>query len=349
LAGACSSGSDKAADPPASTTPLVVTYEFSGTAATVDGTAVPADLLGARVNEVQTIPEVAQVVLGTAGSITQPGTTQPMPAVVTAVLDEEISFLLIDAEVTRRGVEVTDRHRELARIQFNGRYGGYGTKLPTAFVDRYLEQYARSIALDIALKPVISDAELRAAYDQEPSKYERVCVRHILLTSEADATKTLADLKSGGDFATLAAERSQDPGSAKDGGELGCVARGTFVDTFEKTAWEGPVNQLLGPVPSEFGLHVMQITRREVFPFEDAKDDVRADLSPPAFQELSSWLQARRVTADITVDARYGTWQKELGRLVPLGGDAAGLTLTPAADSTEAGGAAEGGTTATTG
>lgn len=333
LVGACTGGDDvQAASTPTTSaaTPVVVTYEFSGSAAVVEGTDIPAERLGARVNEVQVSPEVAQVVLGSAGNLTQPGTTQPMPAVVTAILDEEISFILIDDEVVERGIAVTDRHRELARIQFNGRYGGFGDKLPKAFMDRYLEQYAQSIALDIALKPVIADADLKAAYDKEPAKYERACVRHILLTSEADAAKTVADLKAGADFGTLAKERSKDGGSASAGGELGCVARGTFVDSFEKATWEAPVNEILGPVASDFGLHVMEVTRREVLPFDEAKEDVRAELSPPAFQELGSWLAVRRSSANVTVDKRYGTWDDTVGQLVPLGGAAAGLTLTPA-------------------
>ncbi len=327
----CSSKPDvQAASAPTTVGSVVVTYEFSGSAAVVEGTDIPAERLGARVNEVQVSPEVAQVVLGTAGNLTQPGTSQPNPAVVTAILDEEISFILIDDEVAKRGIEVTERHRELALIQFNGRYGGFGAKLPQAFVDRYLDQYAQSIALDIALKPPISDAELKAAYDKEPAKYERACVRHVLLTSEADATKAAADLKAGADFATVAKERSQDGGSAPAGGELGCVARGTFVDSFEKATWEAPVNEILGPVASEFGLHVIQVTRREVFSFDEAKEDVRAELSPPAFQELGSWLSVRRAAANVTVDKRYGTWDDPIGQLVPLGGAAAGLTLTPA-------------------
>ena len=330
-AGCSSSQPDaQASSAPSTVGSVVVNYEFSGSAANVEGTDIPAARLGSRVNEVQVSPEVAQVVLGTAGNLTQPGTSQPNPAVVTAILDEEISFILIDAEVAKRAIAVTDRHRELARIQFNAKYGGYGDKLPQAFVDRYLDQYAKSIALDIALKPLIADAELRAAYDKEPAKYERACVRHILLTSEADAAKAVADIKAGADFATVAKERSQDGGSAPAGGELGCVARGTFVDSFEKATWEAPVNTVLGPVASEFGLHVIQVTRREVFSFDEAKEDVRAELSPPVFQELGSWLQVRRAAAKVAVDERYGTWDDLLGQLIPLGGAASGLTLTPA-------------------
>ena len=65
---------------------------------------------------------------------------------------------------------------------------------------------------------------------------EEIDVRHILVETEEEAEEVLALLRAGEDFAELAKEHSQDPGSADKGGALGFNGRGSFVKEFEDAA-----------------------------------------------------------------------------------------------------------------
>ena len=87
----------------------------------------------------------------------------------------------------------------------------------------------------------MSDADLRAAYEKDKSRLqvpEKRHARHILITAKDDAAalaqaqQVLAQVKSGKDFAELAKQYSQDPGSAHNGGDLGWAERSSFVTPF---------------------------------------------------------------------------------------------------------------------
>lgn len=101
-----------------------------------------------------------------------------------------------------------------------------------------------------------------------PSNLKEVCARHILLKIDAAASgaeakarqradEILAALQSGTDFAQLARKFSEDEGSAKGGGDLGCFARGAMVEELESMAFALAVGEA-GLAKSPFGLHVIQ-------------------------------------------------------------------------------------------
>lgn len=93
---------------------------------------------------------------------------------------------------------------------------------------------------------------------------EEVCVRHIQLTSAANANDVLAKLKEGADFAALARERSRDEATAAAGGDLGCFARSSAASrsAFEKAAFAAREGEITGPVESQLGHHVLVVYDR---------------------------------------------------------------------------------------
>jgi len=109
---------------------------------------------------------------------------------------------------------------------------------------------------------------------QSPEMVTNTHVRHILIRTGADfnddeARAKLLELKkeieNGADFATLATEYSQDPGSALMGGDLGWTAPGAFVPAFENTMKALAEGQISEPFQSQFGWHILQVLgRREV-------------------------------------------------------------------------------------
>ncbi len=140
--------------------------------------------------------------------------------------------------------------------------------------------------MDAANKPADSvlEALARANYKSNPKRFdlpEETRARHILIrldTPEAKvkATEILGELQKGGDFAVIAKEKSQDPGSAAQGGDLGFFPKGRMVPPFEEalTQLKKP-GELSGVIESQFGYHVIKLEDRKnsgVRPFEDVKE-----------------------------------------------------------------------------
>ena len=88
-----------------------------------------------------------------------------------------------------------------------------------------------------------------------------VCASHILVPEKVDAEKLKLEIKNYEDFQQLAAIYSQCP-SGRKGGYLGCFGRGQMVKEFEKAAWEANLNEVVGPVKTQFGYHLIWVNRK---------------------------------------------------------------------------------------
>lgn len=113
------------------------------------------------------------------------------------------------------------------------------------------------------------------------------CVKHILVASKAEADAIVKDLGAGGDFAKIATAKSQDPGSASEGGELGCIAPGETVTNFDKASFSAPLNQPQ-VVQTEYGWHVLIVTKRTdagLRPLADVAPLIREQLTREAAQK----------------------------------------------------------------
>jgi peptidyl-prolyl cis-trans isomerase C len=111
-------------------------------------------------------------------------------------------------------------------------------------------------------KMKVSDAAIKQVYEDELKKLkpeEEVSARHILVPTEDEAKAIMVKLKAGGDFAALAKELSKDTGSGAEGGSLGYFTKGKMVPEFEKAAFEGKKGDLLEPVKSQFGWHIIKV------------------------------------------------------------------------------------------
>ena len=81
---------------------------------------------------------------------------------------------------------------------------------------------------------------------------------HILVKNAKDADSIMSRLQKGEDFAELAKRFSKCPSKSK-GGNLGWFGKGEMVPEFEKAAFEGKIGEIVGPVKTEFGYHIIKI------------------------------------------------------------------------------------------
>jgi peptidyl-prolyl cis-trans isomerase C len=86
--------------------------------------------------------------------------------------------------------------------------------------------------------------------------------RHILVDSEDLCNELKAKIEGGEDFAALAQEHSSCP-SGKNGGNLGTFGPGQMVPEFDKVVFSAPVNEVQGPVKTQFGYHLLEVTERQ--------------------------------------------------------------------------------------
>jgi peptidyl-prolyl cis-trans isomerase C len=85
--------------------------------------------------------------------------------------------------------------------------------------------------------------------------------RHILVESEEQCNDLKAQIEAGADFADLARQYSKCP-SGQQGGDLGEFSQGMMVPEFDQVVFSAPVNEVQGPVKTQFGYHLLEVTSR---------------------------------------------------------------------------------------
>jgi foldase protein PrsA len=139
----------------------------------------------------------------------------------------------------------------------------------------------QQLILEKAVAPQVhvSDADVKAYFDKNHAVFDKpaqVKARHILVADQAKANEVLAKLKAGGSWDALAKQYSTDPASKDKGGELGYFGRGQMVPQFQDAAFGAKVGQIVGPIKSPFGYHIIQV--------EDKKPAVKATLASTSDQ-----------------------------------------------------------------
>lgn len=190
---------------------------------------------------------------------------------------------------------------------------------------RYIEISLAELSASIT----VSEAQLRAYFEEQKTKNpdaytqpEQRRVRHILLqvsdpkddaAAKAKAEQILKRAQGGEDFAKLAQEFSQDPGSAKQGGDLGMSERKVWVAPFADAAFSMSVGEIRGPVKTQFGYHILKldaIQPSSTRTFEQGRSDIEAEYRRSEADRLFNSLQDRvadaalQNTTDIEVVAR---------------------------------------------
>lgn len=212
-------------------------------------------------------------------------------------------------------------------------------------------QYAELRLDAIAAAITVSQDELEAWYKQNQARYvepEKRHARHILITLEgkqdaaadaaalAKAQDVLKQARAGGDFAALAKKYSQDPGSAKQGGDLGWALRGAYVKPFADKLFTMKAGEFSEPVKTQFGYHVIKlddIQAEHSRTLADARAqieaDYRRDRASDLFGDRQEQLQQKLETsagADLPAIAKeFGMTVGEVPEYTKGGGGALGV------------------------
>ncbi len=186
------------------------------------------------------------------------------------ILDEVVNFELFAQAAKDDGID---------------KEPGINTRLKYEQAQYLAREYFRRAQVK---QPPISEEDLKNYYKSHIGEFtppEEIQARHILVKTEAEANKILAELKKGVDFAELAKKKSIDP-AAQKGGKLELMdgkdwlPRGSFEKSFEHVLFKIPKGEIGGPVKSQFGWHILKV-------------DDRRQPEPPNFVQVRNLIKMR--------------------------------------------------------
>jgi peptidyl-prolyl cis-trans isomerase SurA len=244
------------------------------------------------------------------------------------VLERLIEEKLIDQEVKRAGIKVTNKEvenaleeirRQNAVNQEDLERGLAKDGLTLEALKKEIEKRIQRIKLiswAVKTESKVGEKELRDFYRKNIDRYRRnesYRPSHILFIVPKDATleeireirkkcqKILEKIKAGEDFGEMALLYSQDA-TARDRGDLGYFKKGELLPAFEKEALRLQIGEVSGIVRTDFGFHLIKLLDRkggDPPPFEEIKEKVQADYlekdKEKALQQFISTLKEKSV------------------------------------------------------
>jgi parvulin-like peptidyl-prolyl isomerase len=282
---------------------------LSSAALWIAGAPARGETVAARVNGTPISRAAVQEVVDAMQALEQKPTGDPAERGDDRkrALDSLIRLELLYQESQRRGISVSDAaiDAEIARTkQHFGDDQAYeaalrAKRLSAADVRR---ETNRTMAVNRLLEGVvwkdirISDEQMRDFYDRHRDEFQHPAdtrARHILIrlaasASPADKQRALkraaelrAQLDNGADFAALAAQHSDDKGTAAQGGDLGYFGPGELQSDFEAAVQSLRLHEPSQPVLTDLGYHIIEVTERRkagIAPFESVREQIRAEL-----------------------------------------------------------------------
>lgn len=130
----------------------------------------------------------------------------------------------------------------------------------------------------------VFDEEIKAYYDANKAQFnkgETVSAKHILVESEEKCNEILAAITNGEKTFEDAAKESSTCPSGQKGGDLGTFGKGQMVPEFEQAAFTAEIGQVVGPVKTQFGFHLIKVEAKneaEAAAFEEVKENIRRNL-----------------------------------------------------------------------
>jgi peptidyl-prolyl cis-trans isomerase C len=258
----------------------------------------------ARVNgEAITRTEFEQAVENLEARAGSPVPPEQRDRIFRGLLDQIISYKLLSQESRARRIAVTDAEVDARIAEIRGQFPSEELfKQVLAERNLTLEQIRRDAREDMAIarlletelagKIDVTPEQVASFYAENPDQFqqpERVRASHILIAvpPNADAAartqarfraeSVLKEARAGKDFAALAREHSEEPGSAANGGDLGFFQRGQMVGPFNDVAFSLPAGAVSDLVETQFGYHIIKVAEKQparTVPLEEVRPQV---------------------------------------------------------------------------
>ncbi len=236
------------------------------------------------------------------------------------ILDLLIDEELLEREAARRGIDVSEAEIDDFIEESLGFFGEQDAATPAPAVDGtpspIATPYTRELFesnFEAFLTNIgafgVDEATLRAEArarmlrerleadfeTQVDDTQEQVWARHILVEEEQEAADLLARVKEGEEWGDLASEYSLDESNKERAGDLDWFGRGRMVEAFEEAAFGGAIGEIVGPVETDFGWHLIEILGHE-----------DRELSASAYrlavsEALNTWIAEARENAAIEI------------------------------------------------
>ncbi|RED89455.1 peptidylprolyl isomerase [Cohnella phaseoli] len=229
---------------------------------------------------------------------------------ISALVDEIAQTKIIELESEKAGIKINDEDMKNEIENFKKAYGFETDEDMSAALTQAgftLEDFKEKqimptlkIKLLFENKHPVTEEELKTYFeDKKDSTFattpKEIKASHILVNTKEEAEAVLAELKGGKDFASLAKEKSQDPGSKAEGGDLGFFGRGVMNQRFETAAFALAKGETSEVVEADNGFHIIKITdiKEAVVP---EYDTVKADVKKAYYEEkmgteATTWLE----------------------------------------------------------
>ena len=238
------------------------------------------------------------------------------------VTDKDVDKALDDFVESRYKGDRDEFEKDLKEQGFT--FEAFGKTLRTSVLSQKL--------FDEVTKDVkVADSDALAYYTQNQASYgtpESREVRHILIAeqgkngqvdfakSKEEADRIYAELQDGADFASLAKEFSDDPGTKSQGGKL-TINRGETVAEFDSTAFSLAEGKISKPVKTQYGYHVIEalspVKPAKATPFAQVKDTIKASLLQQKRNEvMTAWVEGLRKDYESKVTYASGFEPPEL-------------------------------------
>lgn len=271
-----SSESPAQAAPPAEATAKPVPAQLPDVVARVNGDAISRGDLENAVGEFE----------ARAGQKVPP---DQRDRIVRGVLDQLVAYRLLVQESAARKIAVPEADVEARIAQIKSQFPSEQVFAQTLDQRKMTLEGLRAdvregmqidqlIDAEVAKRATVTADQVDDFYAKNPSEFqraERVRASHILIRvpegtdaaakaqARARAAEVLKEVRAGKDFAALAKEHSQDPGSVASGGDLGYFERGQMVGPFEEAAFSLPFGQTSELVETPFGFHIVKVVDKQ--------------------------------------------------------------------------------------
>jgi len=202
----------------------------------------------------------------------------------------KFEYAVLSQDDIRKGLHPTDSE---LKVFYERNKATYNNTIPEKRKIEYVLLDKSRLLAQVQVAP----EDVRTYYNEHQDQYrvpEEVKVSHILIKTPSpgadgkvddkavaearnQADDVLKQLKAGAKFEDLAKKYSDDPGSGKQGGDLGWIGRGRTVPEFEKAAFALPIGQLSDLVKSSYGFHIMRVSDKHqahVKTIDEVKDQI---------------------------------------------------------------------------